>query len=47
VSLDATLTAAELKRLHDLCADGVRIDLLQAGLTLSVLQRDAPIDTVP
>ena len=47
MSLDATLTAAELKRLHDLCADGVRIDLLQAGLTLSVLQRDAPIDTVP
>jgi len=47
VSLDATLIAAELRRLHDLCADGARIDLLQAGLTLSVLQRDAPIDTVP
>ena len=47
MSLDATLTAAELRRLHDLCADGARIDLLQAGLTLSVLQRDAPIDTVP
>ena len=47
MSLDATLAAAELKRLRDLCADGMRIDLLRAGLTLSVLQRDETINRAP
>jgi regulator of sirC expression with transglutaminase-like and TPR domain len=47
MSLDATVTAAELARLRDLCAGGVRIDLLQAALTLSILQRDEAIDLAP
>ena len=38
--LDATLTAAELRRLRDLCAARERLDLLEAALTLSTLQRD-------
>ena len=45
--LDATVTAAEVRRLRDLCAAGDRIDLLEAALTLSTLQRDEPIDTAP
>jgi len=45
--LDATGTAAELKRLRELCAPGERIDLLQAALTLSILQRDEAIDLAP
>ena len=45
--LDATVTAAELRRLRDLCAAGDRIDLLEAALTLSILQRDEAIDTAP
>jgi len=47
VPLDATVTAAEVRRLRDLCAAGDRIDLLEAALTLSTLQRDEPIDTAP
>ena len=47
MSLDATLTAAELRRLRDLCTAGDRIDLLEAALTLSALQRDEAIDTTP
>jgi regulator of sirC expression with transglutaminase-like and TPR domain len=47
VPLDATVTAAELRRLRDLCAVGDRIDLLEAALTLSALQRDEAIDTAP
>jgi regulator of sirC expression with transglutaminase-like and TPR domain len=47
VPLDATVTAAELRRLRDLCAAGDRIDLLEAALTLSTLQRDEAIDTAP
>ena len=43
------LTSRELGRLRDLCAgDGERrLDLLEAALTLSVLQRDEPIDLAP
>jgi regulator of sirC expression with transglutaminase-like and TPR domain len=48
VPLNATETAAQLARLRDLCAaDGARIDLLQAALILSVLQRDEGIDLAP
>lgn len=47
MSLDATLTAAEIRRLRDLCTAGDRIDLLEAALTLSALQRDEAIDTAP
>jgi regulator of sirC expression with transglutaminase-like and TPR domain len=48
VPLDATETAAHMARLHELCADGgVRVDLLEAALILSRLQRDEPIDTAP
>jgi regulator of sirC expression with transglutaminase-like and TPR domain len=47
MSLDATVTAAQLARLRDLCAGGERIDLLQAALTLSILQRDEAIDLAP
>jgi len=45
--IEANDTAAQLTRLRELCADGARIDLLAAALTLSVLQRDAAIDTGP
>ncbi len=44
--LDTTVTAAHLAQLHDLCS-GERIDLLQAALILSALQRDEPIDLAP
>jgi regulator of sirC expression with transglutaminase-like and TPR domain len=38
----------ELARLKDLCAgDGRRLDLLEAALAMSVLQRGEPIDLVP
>jgi regulator of sirC expression with transglutaminase-like and TPR domain len=47
VPLDATLTTTELRRLRDLCATGDRIDLLEAALILSTLQRDETIDTAP
>jgi len=47
VPRETTVTAAELRRLRDLCAAGDRIDLLEAALTLSTLQRDEPIDTAP
>jgi regulator of sirC expression with transglutaminase-like and TPR domain len=47
MSLDATVTTAQLTRLRDLCAGGMRIDLLEAALTLSVLQRDEAIDLAP
>lgn len=41
-------TAKQLARLKDLCAgDGQRLDLLEVTLTLSLLQRDAPVDLVP
>jgi regulator of sirC expression with transglutaminase-like and TPR domain len=45
--LDATVTAAELRRLRDLCAVGDRVDLLEAALVLSTLQRDEAIDSAP
>jgi regulator of sirC expression with transglutaminase-like and TPR domain len=45
--IEATERAAQLTRLRELCADGMRIDLLQAALTLSILQRDAAIDAAP
>lgn len=44
--LEAAVTAAHLARLRELCADS-RIDLLQAALLLSELQRDAAIETAP
>jgi regulator of sirC expression with transglutaminase-like and TPR domain len=47
VPLAATDTAAHLARLRELCADAVRIELLQAALILSVLQRDEAIDRAP
>jgi regulator of sirC expression with transglutaminase-like and TPR domain len=47
MSLDATVTAAQLARLRDLCAGGERIDLLAAAFTLSILQRDEAIDLTP
>jgi len=47
VPLAATDTAAQLARLRELCADGERIDLLNAALILSVLQRDEAIDLAP
>jgi len=48
VSIEATVAAAHLARLGEFCAgSGVRIDLLQAGLTLAVLQRDEAIDLAP
>jgi regulator of sirC expression with transglutaminase-like and TPR domain len=37
-----------MARLHDLCAgDGRRLDLLEAALTLSILQRSESIDLAP
>ena len=44
---EASVTSAEIRRLRDLCAVGGRIDLLEAALALSMLQRDEPIDTAP
>ena len=46
MALEAAVTAAHLSRLRDLCA-GSRIDLLQAALLLSELQRDEGIETAP
>jgi regulator of sirC expression with transglutaminase-like and TPR domain len=46
VALEATVTAAHLARLRDLCADA-RIDLLRAALLLSELRRDETIETAP
>jgi regulator of sirC expression with transglutaminase-like and TPR domain len=41
-------TARQLARLKDLCAgDGVRLEVLEVALTLSLLQHDEPIDLVP
>jgi regulator of sirC expression with transglutaminase-like and TPR domain len=41
-------TEKQLARLKDLCAgDGVRLELFEAALTLSLLQSDEPIDLVP
>jgi regulator of sirC expression with transglutaminase-like and TPR domain len=38
----------KLARLGDLCAgDGLRLDLLEAALTLSVLRRGEPVDLAP
>ena len=46
--LAETDTAAHLARLRELCAgDGARIELLNAALILSVLQRDEAIDLAP
>jgi len=47
VPLATTDTAAQLARLRELCAGGERIDLLDAALILSVLQRDEAIDLAP
>ncbi len=41
-------TEKQLARLKDLCAgDGVRLELFEAALTLSLLQSEEPIDLVP
>jgi regulator of sirC expression with transglutaminase-like and TPR domain len=41
-------TEKQLARLKDLCAgDGVRLELFEVALTLSLLQSDEPIDLVP
>ncbi len=45
--LATTVITAQLERLRALCADGGRVDLLEAALILSVLQRDEAIDTAP
>jgi regulator of sirC expression with transglutaminase-like and TPR domain len=45
--LAVTVITAQLDRLRALCADGARVDLLEAALILSVLQRDEAIDTAP
>ncbi len=38
----------QLARLKDLCAgDGVRLEVLEIALTLSLLQHEAPLDLVP
>lgn len=48
MAVDASVTGAQLARLRDLCAgDGRRIDILQAALTLSALQRGEAIDVAP
>lgn len=48
MAIDASVTGAQLARLRDLCAgDGRRIDILQAALTLSALQRGEAIDVAP
>ena len=42
------MSSGQLERLSDLCAgDGRRIDLLEAALAMSVLQRGEPIDSGP
>jgi regulator of sirC expression with transglutaminase-like and TPR domain len=46
LSLDASTVQTQLLQLSALCAgDGRRVDLLEAGLTLSVLQRNEAIDS--
>lgn len=41
-------TSKQLARLKDLCAgDGVRLEVLEIALTLSLLQHEAPLDLVP
>jgi regulator of sirC expression with transglutaminase-like and TPR domain len=46
LSLDASTVQTQLLRLTALCAgDGLRVDLLEAGLTLSVLQRNEAVDS--
>jgi regulator of sirC expression with transglutaminase-like and TPR domain len=47
VPLTTIDTTAHLARLRELCADGERIDLLNAALVLSILQRDEAIETAP
>ena len=46
--LGSAETSAHLGRLRDLCAeDDERVDLLEAALILSILQRDEAIDVAP
>ena len=45
--LAETVITAQLDRLRALCADGARVDLLEAALVLSALQRDEAIDVAP
>jgi regulator of sirC expression with transglutaminase-like and TPR domain len=41
-------TSKQLARLKDLCAgDGVRLEVLEVALTLSLLQHEEPLDLVP
>ena len=48
MALDPSDTDKKLARLKDLCAgDGVRLELFEVALTLSLLQSDEPIDLVP
>jgi regulator of sirC expression with transglutaminase-like and TPR domain len=48
VAIEATDGSAQLSHLRDLCAgDGTRIDLLEAALTLSALQRGSAVDRTP
>jgi regulator of sirC expression with transglutaminase-like and TPR domain len=48
LALDPSDTDKKLARLKDLCAgDGVRLELFEVALTLSLLQSDEPIDLVP
>ena len=48
MALDPSDTDKQLARLKDLCAgDGVRLELFEVALTLSLLQSDEPIDLVP
>jgi regulator of sirC expression with transglutaminase-like and TPR domain len=48
VTSDESPAEKKLARLKDLCAgDGVRLELLEVGLTLSMLQRDDAVDLVP
>jgi regulator of sirC expression with transglutaminase-like and TPR domain len=48
LALDPSDTDKQLARLKDLCAgDGVRLELFEVALTLSLLQSDEPIDLVP
>jgi regulator of sirC expression with transglutaminase-like and TPR domain len=48
VALEEAATARELAHLRDLCGgDGPRLDLLEAALAMSVLQRGEAIDLTP
>jgi len=48
LALDPSDTDKQLARLKDLCAgDGVRLELFEVALTLSLLQSEEPIDLVP